>query len=610
MRLPAGNRASTEPLRMRATVGWQMTHAFRARMFAVQRSAPLERHSLRQNALWMFAGQGLTWVLTAVTLALLPRYLGPAEMGSLGIGVSFSLLAATVAGLGMATLITREVARDRAGARDLLATALWLHIIIGIAGAVGCVAIGNALDYSRATQVAVVVLAATVPFNLVSLLGFGALQGAEVMRHQAIWDALTKLLMLFALVLIVAFDLGFRSYLAVAFVTAIFAAAPGLLLMHRYLPFRILSFSFRRARWLVVQSLPFCTFGIVLAVYPAVDVFLLSLLSGERAVGIYSTPVRIFGTLLFGPTIIMTVVFPRLAASFVNSPAKMREVARKTLNVVIGVTAPVALLTAGAGQAFLPKLVGNEFADSGPVLMLLALVLVSTSINMVAHRVLVAADRQKRWTIVMCAGLVAKIVLDLALIPVFQAWLGNAALGAAVGFLLVETGMVVAAFAFLPPGIVDRGAARSYGRLALVALATAAAMLVARPGGFLAIGVAGGGVYAAGVLIARVYTPGQLVGGVNWMRGRKTVVEPTLEPPVSPLREVLIGAPERFKGVRAPIYQLNRRSGGERGTELGERLQRVGGRDDAQRFAHPSRIGDKAHDLRSTGGQKLDLRTP
>jgi O-antigen/teichoic acid export membrane protein len=276
------------------------------------------------------------------------------------------------------------------------------------------------------------------------------------MRHQAIWDALNKLVMLVALVVIVVLDLGFNAYLALSIVSAVLSAVPGVVLMYRYLPFPVFSFDGAMARRLVVQSLPFCTFGVMLAIYPAIDVYLLSRLANERAVGIYSTPFRIFGTLLFAPTIIMTVVFPRLAASYVDSPAELNRIARSTMNVVLGISLPVALLTAGAGNDFLPTLVGRDFSDSGPVLMLLAAVLVPTSINMVAHRVLMAVDRQKHWTIVMCVGVVAKIALDLALIPAFEAWFGNAALGAAAGFLAVEAGMTVAALVLMPHGINDR----------------------------------------------------------------------------------------------------------------------------------------------------------
>ena len=551
----------------------------------------------------MFAGQGITWILTAVTLALLPRYLGPGQMGSLGIGVSFSLLAGVVAGLGMATLITREIARDREAGRSLLATALWLQTGLGVAGALACIGLGIVLGYGRTTQFAIGINAATVPFNLLILLGFGALQGAEVMRHQAIWDSLNKLALLAALVVIAFFDLGFSTYLGISLFSAVLSAVPGVVLMHRYLPFRVFSFSPALARKLIVWSLPFCTFGIVLAVYPAVDIFLLSILSGEEAVGLYATPVRIFGTLLFGPSIIMTVVFPRLAATSAESGAQLRRIARTTLQVVVGVTVPVALLTAGAGSALLPRLVGQEFADSAPVLLLLSLVLVSTSINMVAHRVLIAVDRQKQWTAVMCGALAAKVLLDLAFIPVFESWVGNPALGAAAAFLLVETAMVASAFALLPKGIVDRPSARLYGRLALAAAVSAGAMLAVRPAGFAAVGLAGALSYACVALAVRAVTIAELLSGARWLMGRQ--FSPAYSPTVSPLAEALLGAPERFKGVRAPVFDFERKLPRETGAEFFQGTKGIGRWVDAKELTHSGGVGHEAHNLRSTRRQPL-----
>lgn len=44
-----------------------------------------KRHSFRANALALAVGQGSTWLITAVTLALMPRYLG-AEGGNTASG--------------------------------------------------------------------------------------------------------------------------------------------------------------------------------------------------------------------------------------------------------------------------------------------------------------------------------------------------------------------------------------------------------------------------------------------------------------------------------------------------------------------------------------------
>ncbi|MGD9935179.1 MAG: oligosaccharide flippase family protein, partial [Dehalococcoidia bacterium] len=194
-------------------------------------------HSLRKNAAWMFGGQAVTWVLTAATLALLPRYLGPADMGRIGIGIAFSQLTMTIAGLGIATLVTREVARHRESATEIIATAFWLSVALGTLGACITLAISMALGYETLTWIAIAVFAATVPFDLLLLFGFGVLQGFEVMRYHAIWDVANKLFLLCCLAVVVVFDLGLPVFLAASFLSAALPALAVVRLMRRFTPF-------------------------------------------------------------------------------------------------------------------------------------------------------------------------------------------------------------------------------------------------------------------------------------------------------------------------------------------------------------------------------------
>ncbi|MFN8507778.1 MAG: flippase [Dehalococcoidia bacterium] len=516
----------------------------------------LERHSLRQNAIAMFAGQTITWTLTALTLALLPRYLGPSHMGALGISLSFSNLASTVAGLGIATLVTKDIARDHEAASRMLGTAIWLNVMLGLAAAAISIAAGQALGYAPMTQWAILVNCGIVPLNLLTLLGFAALQGAEVMRHQAIWDATNKLLFLAGTAAIIVLDLGFGAYLLLSIASAVLVTVPAIRLMHRVLPFKPWTFSIAQARYLVVASLPFSTTSVFVVVYLAVDTLLLSLLSGETAVGIYTAPSRIFGTLLFAPTIVTTVVFPRMAATYRDGAADTARLARATLALVIGITLPVAVMTVGVGDEGLVWLIGRGFADSGPVVVLLALSLVPTSVNMVAHRILIAVDRQRVWTVVVLVALVAKVAVGLVLIPLFDHAFASAALGAAASLLAVEGGMMLVAFYYMPRGIMDRAAFALYARLSAGALFATAAMLLTRPLGFFLTGIAGTLGYGAIVFLLHAYTPSQVIAGARWLAGRGA--PPPAGMPAAELGlprperyEPLLYSPARLKGIRS-----------------------------------------------------------
>lgn len=513
-----------------------------------------ERHSLRANAVAVFAGQLSTWALTAVTLAILPRYLGPEQMGQLGVGLTFGNLGATAAGLGIQTLITRDIARNREAGAALLPTAFWLSILMGSLAGVGAMLIAGFLGYGPGTRAAIAMNALTIPFNLVTLVGFSALQGIEVMRFQAVYDAGNKLVFLAGTALIIALDLGFNAYLVLSAISAVAVAVPAFVLPRRYLPFRLLSFSFARARYLVVKGLPFSTVNLFLIVYLAADVFLLSVLAGDEAVGIYTAPQRIFGTLLFAPTIVTTVVFPRMAAASHETPGEVRRLARVSLELVVGVTLPVAVLTVGAGDAGLVWLIGHGFEASGPVVVVLALALLPTSINMVAHRVLIAVDRQHAWTVVMTAGLVAKVALCLALIPLFDRAFGSPALGAAAGLAVVESGMMLAGFVLMPKGYFNRSSLALLGKLTLGAVIALEVMYFAHPLGFVATGAAGALAYAAVVLFLGAHRPADFRAAFGQVRHRSRDTSPeTIVPSVADApRSVdpVLFAHSRFKGTR------------------------------------------------------------
>lgn len=467
----------------------------------------------------MFGGQAITWTVTAVTLALLPRYLGPVDMGRIGIGMAFAQLTMTIAGLGIATLVTREVARQREAAAEIVATAFWLSVVLGSAGACVTLALSLALGYEGLTWIAIAVFASTVPFDLVLLFGFGVLQGFEVMRYHAIWDVANKLFLLCCLVVVVTFDLGLPVFLAASFLSAALPALAVVRLLRRFTSFSPRRASFSMARWIVTESVPIGAVNVVLIVYLGIDVILLSRLGDEAASGIYAAPMRLFGTMLFAPTILMTVLFPRMASTAMTSETEFRQICRVALRAMTGVTVLAAVFAVFPGRVLLVGLFGDEFRASGPVFAMMAIALVPTSINIFAHRVLVAMNRQRIWTAVMGGALVAKVALDFAFIPLFDATLDNAALGAAVALVGAEAAIMVAALALLPAGTRDRAFVSHLARLGVVAALSGAAMAVTWGQGFFTMTAAGLLMYATAALLLRVYTVSELLGGIRILAG-------------------------------------------------------------------------------------------
>lgn len=496
----------------------------------------MARATLRQNILVMLVSQALTWAISAVTLTLLPRYLGPADLGQFSIAVTFQTLAVTAGGLGMYVLMTREVARDRARASALLPTAAWLHVLLGLVAGVVFTGLAAAAGYPRAVVTLVAINALALPFTQLTTLAYGVLQGAEVMRYQAAFDVGGKLLNLAATIAIIHFDLGLTAFFVVGVPLAALSALPLCGRVFRVLDTSPWRFAPGDARYLLRGSLPFFASGVLFVVYNTLDVMLLSWLAGEEAVGIYATPMRLFGTLMFATTVLSYVIFPRLATTYAHDREEFARLGRVAFQLVLAGTLAISLLAYGLSDARVVGIIGEGFGRSAAVVVLVAIVLVPTSLNTVANRLLVAADREFRWTLLQGAGLVAKAGCGLALIPLFEGRWQNPALGAAVALLAAELLISVVALRSLPLSLV-RGAVVLYEKLlAALLFAICAAILLQGSAGPLGAALAAVGVYLLTLAFLQVLTPGQARVGLRWLAGRGALPGPATTP--EPLPDV------------------------------------------------------------------------
>jgi Na+-driven multidrug efflux pump len=82
----------------------------------------------------------------------------------------------------------------------------------------------------------------------------------------------------------------------------------------------------------------------------------------------------------------------------------------------------------------------------------MGIVLILIYQNMLIGQFLISTDRQNLWTIVMAIATVLTIGLDIIFVPWCEHVLGNGAIGGAISFIIVETGMMIMGLTQLPKG--------------------------------------------------------------------------------------------------------------------------------------------------------------
>ena len=447
---------------------------------------------LARNLAFLAGGQVATWGLSLLWTIFVPRALGPIGLGELTIAYAATGVVSVVVSLGVGTLMVKEIARDRLKAPWMVGTALVVRagfVVPSVA------AIALYIHFARfGGEQAVVIWMATASMILVMFTGplQAVFQAIERMEFLAYADVLSKAVVTVLSIAIVLVGFGVVPVMAIAL-----GMAAVVLLLNLYWSRGKFGIDWRidrgKIRYLVVESLPYWSTGLVLTIYMWIDSVMLGFMSSQSVVGYYAAPTKLFSTLLFVPVILATAFLPRLSAAFRDGAAALQKAGRPALELVIVLGLPIAIGVMLVAKPAINVIYGPAFAPAVPVLFILGLTLAPTYFNVMVNQLLVANNRQLAWTKVMVASAIVNPVLNFFLIRYFQSQQHNGAIGAALSLLATEVGMTVVGLILLPP-ILGRKSLFRFLRTILATAGMALAVVWLRPHlGFL-LQVAAGGI--------------------------------------------------------------------------------------------------------------------
>src|SRR5262249_39667625 len=304
------------------------------------RRVPNPAHLIR-SVFQLSLAQGLTWIGGAALAILLPRFLGDVNLGKYTLAFALTTLIGLCADLGVATYLTREVARDRERAARLTTATLILRVPLSIVAAAAAIAFAHVAHYDDLTRRVLYVLSAGILVNSVSGVVFGALPGLQQMKIMAITNVMSKVGYA-GLAAVLLFGGAGPFELASGYVTvSVFVLGVATVVMLRHVR-PTLELDWRLTWTVLLGGLPFFVWQAALLIYGQIDTILLSFLSTDAVVGWYAAAYRMLMIPVFMPTITVTVVFPALSAAANDAP-QFNTIARRAVHAAAMVSIPMAL---------------------------------------------------------------------------------------------------------------------------------------------------------------------------------------------------------------------------------------------------------------------------
>lgn len=413
------------------------------------------RNTFLKNAGVMMAAQIITWSLSLVLAAILPRYLGVTSVGKYQLALSLWGITGVVIGFGMDTLLTKEIARAPAKLNDLFGISLIVRAAFYIIGFAILAIYARIIGFPQETTTILYIIGFSTLFGQFSSSTRATLQGLERMEFISLADIVSKVLITISSILLLLMGYG------VVFIAGLVVLASAVSFGIQYyflnkLPAFRLRFDWQNIPWMLKNSLPYLLSNIFLVGYLQIDVVLISLFVSEDGVGWYSTASVLFSTLLFIPTVFLTAVFPILSRTYEENPNSMPNIISKSFKFLFVLSIPIGFGLICIADPFVILLYGPEFTNSGPILAIFGVVLILMYQNMLLSQFLVSINRQKALVVIMAIATFLSIPLDMILIPWCESLFNNGAMGGALAFVITEAGMVIVSLYLLPRGWLGR----------------------------------------------------------------------------------------------------------------------------------------------------------
>jgi len=376
-------------------------------------------HKIVWNTIVQVVGKFASTFLGVLITILLTRNLGPAGFGTFTFVLVFVTMFGTIADWGLTLITVREASKNPKLEKEIIGNVLVIRLVLATLAAVAAIVTIHFLPYDEQIR-SLTSLASLYLIALSLRTSFQIVFNVRLKMQNWAWsefsaNALTIVLLLWL------FERGtdLTGVVGAYLVGGFFAAGVAAVLAYRMLPLRLSVIS-KYTKSLILESLPMGAILVVFTIYNRIDTVILSIYSGQTAVGLYGAAYRILEVLILGAAYFANSILPLLSKYAQHDREKLRIMFKKSYVILFLLGIGVAVCTFVFAPLGIAVVAGPEFAGSVTALRILSLALVIAYFNHINGYTLIALGKQWYSLIIAVVALTVNIVLNLMFIPIYS----------------------------------------------------------------------------------------------------------------------------------------------------------------------------------------------
>lgn len=376
--------------------------------------------SITKNIGFLYIGEIISQILTFFLVIALARYLGDTGLGKYSFAFSFVAIFLIIADLGLPTLITKEISRNKKLTRVYFTKTFTLKLILNLFAFLITVIV---ISISKKdTEIVTLVTLAGISMFFYNFGGmFRAIfQAYEVMEYEAFSRIIERIIAAGLGIYLLMKGYGILSL----FIVIIISNLSYYLLVNTITVKNIskIGFSVDYTFWkkVIKQSFPFWLTIIFISIYFRIDTIMLGYMKDFSAVGWYNAAYKIIEVLTRMPFLLIAAVFPALSRFNYSSLNKAKLLYEKSFYYLLVLGLPITVSLFMLADKIILSVYKTPFTNSIIVLKILSFALFFVFVNYLMGYLLNAIDKQKLFTWVTGISTAFNIILNFALIPRFS----------------------------------------------------------------------------------------------------------------------------------------------------------------------------------------------
>lgn len=378
-------------------------------------------HNIAKNTSYLTLALVLQKVISFFYFTLLARFLGPADLGKYYFAISFTTIFAIIIDLGLANVLIREVAKNQAKVGRLIGSILSMKLPLAIIAILGAVLIINWTDNDPIVKMLVYISAISMVLDSFTSTFYAAVRGFHNLKYESIAAVIFQFIVLI---------LGYGALLmggGLVMAMGALVIASSFNFLYSFFVAKVkmkvpIKFVYDREliKNIIVMGWPFAAYAVFQRLYTYLDSVLLSFLAGDEQVGLYQVAFKIVFALQFLPLAFTASLYPAMSSYWQSNREQLQITFKRAINYLTIISWPIIV-----GTYFLADkivLVFKEGYDGAIIPLQIAIIAVFfIFINFPIGSLLNACDQQKRNTYNMIAAAIFSIILNIILIPKYQA---------------------------------------------------------------------------------------------------------------------------------------------------------------------------------------------